>query len=196
MTSTTAILETISIEYSDIVIVGDFNSNLLNDDTILNSFSALGLSPSNTSTPTHFTNTSSTLLDSFFVNNTSKIIKYDQISAPQFSHHDCIFLSYFFESEHASNTRSYRDYRNLNYARLGIALDSIDWNCIFNLESADEQLDFLNDKIRYLFDLYVPLKMSRSNKPTNKSWFNNQIASMIRNSDMEMFSDSGNVNSV
>jgi len=155
----------------------------LNDDTILSSLSALGLSPSNTSVPTHFTSTSSTLLDSFFVSVASKIIKYDQVSAPQFSHHDCIFLSYFFELERIPNTSTYRDYRNLNHARLELGLDSIDWNYIFNLESVDEQLDFLNDKILYLFNQYVPLKTSRLNK-SNKPWFNNEIACLISNRDI------------
>lgn len=74
--------------YSDVIITG----NVLMDNSQLNNFLSVGLSPVNNSTPTHFTSTSSTLLDVFLVNNMSKILLYDQLSTPCFSKHDLIFL--------------------------------------------------------------------------------------------------------
>ena len=49
-----SILEEISIQYDDIIIIGNFIYNLLLDNTLTVSMSALHLSPVNVSLPTHF----------------------------------------------------------------------------------------------------------------------------------------------
>lgn len=89
-----SILEDISIQYDDIIITGDFNNNLLVDSALTVSMSALHLNPVNVSLPTHFHSTSSSLIDLVFVNNVTKVLLYDQISASCFSNHDLLFLTY------------------------------------------------------------------------------------------------------
>ena len=74
--------------YANIVLGGDFNSNLLRENHLSLKMSALGLHSCNTSLPTHFT---CTLLELFFVNDLSKSLLYDQIFCPVFSKH-LIFL--------------------------------------------------------------------------------------------------------
>lgn len=59
-------LETTTVSFNDIIIAGDFNSNLLSDSFLLDNMTSLGFSPTNSSIPTHYTETSSTLLDLFF----------------------------------------------------------------------------------------------------------------------------------
>ena len=66
------VVEQFSLPYDNIVLGGDFNSNLLSENHLSLKMSALGLHSCNTSFPTHFTHTSNTLLDLFFVNNLSK----------------------------------------------------------------------------------------------------------------------------
>lgn len=44
----------ISVAYNDIVIGGDFNCNILKDNSLTNDMIELGLSPTNIYTPTHF----------------------------------------------------------------------------------------------------------------------------------------------
>lgn len=118
----TDILETLSVEYAGIVIVGDFNCNIL-VDTSLTDRQAFGLLPTNSSVPTHFSSSRSTLLDIYFVSDSSKVIKYDQVSAPQFSKHDCIFLAYDFNlSDNRNTTTTFRDYRHLDYTQQYVAL--------------------------------------------------------------------------
>lgn len=86
-------IEVMTATYSDVLITGDFNSNLLVDQCLRENMYSFGLKVVNSVLPTHFTTSCNTLLDLFIVNDTSKILLYDQISAPCFSKHDLIFLS-------------------------------------------------------------------------------------------------------
>ena len=110
MTSFMEKLERITATYTDLLIAGDFNGNVLTDSYVTDNMATLGLSPINRSVPTHFTTSSSTLLDLFFVNNISKVLLYDQISAPCFSKHDLIFTTYDFYLHHDVKSFSYRDF--------------------------------------------------------------------------------------
>ena len=177
------ILENISIEYTDVIVVGDLNSNILTNSSIANSMQDLGLFPTNTETPTYFTNTSSTLLDIFFVSCPPKIIKYDQVSAPQFSHHDCIFLSYDFQLCRKMKTFQYRDYKNLDYTSLDSAVNNINWASVRFMDSVEDQITFLNHYISLLFNQFVPRKACQTKKTDNKPWFNSAIAVHIRDRD-------------
>ena len=67
-------LQDISMTYNNIVIAGDFNSNLLIETSLKTDFASLGLYPCNTVVPTHFISTCNTLLDLFFVNDLSKCL--------------------------------------------------------------------------------------------------------------------------
>lgn len=73
--------------YTDVIIVGDLNSNMLVERHLSREMLSFGLNLVNSSEPTHFTNTH-TLLDVFFVSDLKKIRLYDQISVPAFSKHD------------------------------------------------------------------------------------------------------------
>lgn len=63
----------LSLNYKDIIICGDFNNNVLCDANFTEDMEGLGLYLVNATTPTHFTRSSSTLLDLFLVNNGSNI---------------------------------------------------------------------------------------------------------------------------
>lgn len=63
----TRVIDELSFISPFVIVVGDFNSNILNDSCLVQNMSTLNLFPVNTSSPTHFTSSSSTLLDVFFV---------------------------------------------------------------------------------------------------------------------------------
>ncbi|XP_075150912.1 uncharacterized protein LOC142225021 [Haematobia irritans] len=69
----TSLLEQISISYNDIIIAGDFNSNLLGQTNILGNMEAINLTPVNKTIPTHYSSLVNTLIDIFFV------LKYEQL---------------------------------------------------------------------------------------------------------------------
>ena len=77
-------LEELSLMYNNIVLAGDFNSDLFRESYLSSEMSTLGLYSCNCSVPTHFLKKCNTLLDLFFVNDLSKCRLYDQLSCPVF----------------------------------------------------------------------------------------------------------------
>lgn len=180
----TDLLESLAVEYADIVVVGDFNCNILADSSLTNEMRTFGLFPTNVSAPTHFSSSCSTLLDIYFVSDLSKVIRYDQVSAPQFSKHDCIFLAYDFNlSPKRTTTNTFRDYRIIDYHGLQSAITNIDWDIIRYIVSINDQFNYFNECILSLFNQWVPVKTVREAQNSNKPWFNNRIASLIQSRD-------------
>lgn len=170
-------LSTLTLGYSDVILTGDFNADILVDKSLMDDMSAIGLLPVNCLTPTHFTSTASTLLDLFFTDNHSRTMRYDQLSASVFSKHDLIFLSYDFNCKTEQKTITYRDFKNIDYTSLETDLANIQWNQIYYLPTADEQTSFLQCNIQYLFNKYVLVKETK--KCNNKKWFSPEIKSLI-----------------
>lgn len=176
-------LERLTICYDDVIIAGDFNSNLLVDNSLYNNMISLGFSSPNTSTPTHFTATNNTLLDLFFVSNTTKILLYDQLSASCFSKHDLIYMSYNFVIHVPEQSITYRDFTNIDYGLLEEEFFKINWNSLFYMISVDDQNLFLENNIRNLFNIVVPLK-TKTISPKKKPWFSTLIKEAILRRDI------------
>lgn len=171
-------LETTTLSFNDIIISGDFNSNILSESILLDNMLPLGFSPTNSNIPTHHTQTSNTLLDLFFVSDSSRVLLYDQISAPAFSKHDLIFLTYKFEIQHSDQTISYRDFKNVNYITIEEMINEINWNQIYSMLSVDDKLNFLHRNIINIYDCSVPIK-TRIVKAQSRPWFSKMIKDAI-----------------
>lgn len=146
-------IEEISLSFEKIILAGDFNSNILDDTVLTQNMRSIGLESVNLVTPTHFTPTSSSLLDLFFVSYECTHTFYSQISAPCFSKHDLIYMVCDLTLSITSPTASitYRDFSGIDYDVLRDEFDKIDWNMTYYLLSIDDQLAFLEDNINSLF---------------------------------------------
>lgn len=171
-------IEDLTDDYSDVVIAGDFNCNILLDTMIVDNMLSLGLVPVNRHIPTHYTATTNTLLDLFFINTLSKVKLYDQLSAACFSRHDLIFITYDFNLLCEAEKFTYRDFKHVDYHSLTEHFSLINWNYIYNLLTSDEQLSFLENNISYLYDLAVPLK-TKHIKENTRPWFTTSIQRLI-----------------
>lgn len=129
----------ISTLFSKIVIAGDFNSNILTKSRLTNCMTAIGLCPVNTSTPTHFTATSSSLIDIFFVSPECHQIFFDQISASFFSKHDLIYMVCDFSLKVTERKARYRDFKNMNFNLLCEEFHKIEWSIIYHMMSIADQ---------------------------------------------------------
>jgi len=69
------LLSTLSLKYSDAILAGDFNSNILIEKHLSNDMESLGLFP--VKYPTHFSTTCNTLLDVFYVSDCKKIQNFE-----------------------------------------------------------------------------------------------------------------------
>jgi len=111
----------------DIILAGDFNSNLLSESHLVDNFKSLGLFSVNETIPTHYSSHRYRLLDLFLINDPCKIIHYDQVSVPAFSRHDLIFLTYSLTFNRKINSFTYRDYKNINYNEFKTEFLCCDW---------------------------------------------------------------------
>lgn len=178
-----SVLETLAIKFVDVVILGDFNSNLLTETSLVDQMASLGLTPTNTINPTHFSSTTNTLLDIIFVSNPSNVLLYDQISAPCFSKHDLIYATYDFNIQTKNECFTYRDFKNVDSDQLYENFVQIDWNQVYQIVSVDEKLNFLQNNLKCLYDQTVPLKTKLAT-PINNPWFNLEIKLFIQRRDL------------
>lgn len=171
-------IETISFSYNNIAIAGDFNSNILSESHFSSSMELLGLVPTNTSVPTHFTSHSSSILDIFFVNNVANVLFYDQLAAPGFSKHDLLFLTYNYVMTYQDNRITYRDFKKINYNLLNHLTDEVPWDSIYHFDSVDEQISFVQNHICSIYNRCVPEK-TITIKYSQPPWFNQRIKTLI-----------------
>jgi len=173
------ILEEQSVAYNNIVLAGDFNSNVLAENNLVEHMRAIGLAVVNQTTPTHFSSTVNTLLDLFFVSDSNKILLYDQLSANQYSKHDLIFLTYDFQLASLTSEVTFRDFKNINLPALRTQSSQIAWQSIYSMESVDEQVKFLEENIANLFEMFVPLKVRKcTNNPID--WLPSEVKILMR----------------
>lgn len=170
-----------SITYSNFILVGDFNCDMLSHSTKRTAFNEIlerySINQCNQE-PTHFTKTSSSLLD-LVLCNSDGISFLSQISVPGMSFHDLLFFSYDILPLDKVNSITFRDFNNIKYNELFEYCRSITWNAVFDMESIDNQIMFFNDKVMELFDLFVPLKTLRI-KLSKPEWFASNIVEAIR----------------
>lgn len=138
----------------------------------------LGLFPVNVVSATHFSSTTSTLLDVFFVSNKLDALLYDQLAVPCFSKHDLIFLAYNFVPDSDSPVIFFRNFNNIDYINLQSDLLRIEWQLIHNYTNIDDQIGFLDFNIHALYDKYIPL--CRKNCSARiRPWFSQDIQDLI-----------------
>lgn len=177
-----SLLESTAMTYNDIFISGDLNSNLLLETDLTEMFLSFGLYPINSTIPSHFLQSCNTLLDVFFVSQMSKVLLYDQLSAPMFSKHDLIFATYDTAVNVENETVTYRNFNNIDYDMLNDLVDNIEWDLLFNIESVDDQTNFIQNNINYIYNICVPLTTRRI-KYNQPPWFGKEIRRAITNRD-------------
>jgi len=163
------LLSSMSIPYSDVILAGDFNSNILKENKLPDDIESIGLNLVNSSVPTHFSSHSDTLLDLFL----------EQLSVPMFSKHNLVYLIYNINTDLTKNYIVYRDFKNIDYALLSTDCHLCDWDSIYDYTNINSQLTVLQDNIIYLYNRSVPL-VTKMTKIRENPWFTRQ-ASTQRN---------------
>lgn len=172
------IVDELSLQYNDIIICGDFNSNVLRENRLKSEFLSFGLKLANDTVPTHYTSTGDSLIDLVFVSCRQKVLLYDQLSAPVFSKHDLCFLIFDFYIDTTFDLFCFRDFRSINFQSLHQDINLTMWNDIFYMLDIDEQVAFLTDHINFFYNKYVPIKTKTLNRDQNP-WFDAEIRYLI-----------------
>lgn len=178
-----SILENISTDFPNMIVCGDLNSNLLVERELINDMRTFDLRPVNVDTPTHFSGLACTLLDVLFVSELEKVLFYDQLSAPAFSKHDLVYLTFDFVLTPFCTTFQYKDFKHINSTALESNIRSTNWERTQYMPCVNEQVEFLQTNIDRLFNAHVPLK-TRTTDQVSRSWFNNDILLLMDQRDL------------
>lgn len=177
------ILSDLSIEYNDIILAGDFNSNYLSQSLETRKFISivdnLSLKIVNTTEPTYVppSKGQSSLLD-IFITNTDKVVFFNQISVG-ITDHDMIFCSYNTELNRSLVDFTFRNYKAIDNARLFDECSRIDWTKLYTFTEINDIVECFNENITNLFESNVPLKKIKSKPLKCVPWFNNDIETAI-----------------
>ena len=182
----TALLNLLPL-YENVVIMGDFNINLLATNShstvhLLNMFQSCNMSVL-TSEPTHHTTYSDTLLDIIVTNNPQKVIKHGQIEAPGISAHDIIYLEYSLQCPKLKpRLVTFRDMKHLNQIELTEDAVKLPWQDIWTLKTIDEKVETFNELILQLYNKHAPLKTRRIARPP-APWLTDSVRSLMTERD-------------
>lgn len=174
--------------YSEVIILGDFNTDFNSDSAdkiyLSNLFHALGLRVVPMGS-THFTQNSQSWLDLLIVNDVlfDKIADKGQYHVPFLSAHDLIFADFNLSIPPSRpSVVTYRDFKNFNHENFLSELAGCEFSHIYQENSINTKVLNLNNIILNLFNKHAPIKtVVNRRKPT--PWITREIKDLIKRRD-------------
>lgn len=179
-----AISDTISSipNYDNLILLADMNINfLITDDSrtrrLINFLECFNLTQQVTE-PTHFTNTSQTLIDVICTDLSARKVTLEHVGS-LFGH--CLVMCEFKIKREKLKpcTISYRPKKNINLVNFNNDLKSSNWNEISSYNNVNEMVRSLNAIVVSLFDLHAPVK-SVIVKHQSYPWITDVIKLMMK----------------
>ena len=190
-------LSKVSLENKNLILLGDFNINLLQSDSdsnftdFLDLLSSFLITPSIT-LPTRITDRSSTLIDNIFVSLKSSSSISGNLTTSLSDHLPQFLLLNISQKSHPKNHLFYRSWTNFDKTKFSRDFNNLDWNKILSLENGDTNQSFDSFFLHFsnLFDQHVPVvKLSkRQTKTKGKPWVTKGILTSMKIRD-NLFSD-------
>jgi hypothetical protein len=175
--------------YDQIIVMGDFNINMLSNDSESIGFSSfltsLKLRVINTE-PTHFRANSATLIDFIIVSesNLGLVKATCQIDLPGVTEHDLLWCAYDLSPcDVGPTTYSFRDYSRVNLDGLFFAAHQLTWNEIYTSTNVDYKANRFTDFITDLYNEFVPLK-TKTVVNNQTPWINEEITHLMSQRDI------------
>lgn len=168
--------------YDNIIVMGDFNIDMLNVNDPKTKFfkeflSCTGLSQI-IDKPTHFTDSSKTLIDVVCSNVRSRNVCVDLIG----SHIGHAFITcelIFKKPKLVPRCITFRPIKDINLELFTIDLESVGWSIINSMDHIDRMVDSFTEVSILLFDLHAPTK-SIIVKELPSPWLTDNIRLMMR----------------
>ena len=162
-----------SFDHNKIVLVGDFNDDLLNPNKhhlkdIINHFSFHQL----VDAPTRSTHNTNTLLDPIIVGD-HNLFRNVTVLPPNCSDHNPILAKIEQCTTRSSHKRKIRLYKHANWTSLKRDLSNQNWNELTAL-SLDEAVEYFNSILITKCDQYIPHKSVRFSSK-DKAWITGEI---------------------
>nr|CAH7746630.1 unnamed protein product [Callosobruchus chinensis] len=171
------------VEFDNIILLGDFNSNFLeNDNKILECLSCYGFQQV-IKEPTRVTAQACTLIDPIFVLSPYPLLSAGTLNADLISDHHLVFCKLTLLSlKTKAKLISFRDFNQFNQESFFHDLTGVNWDEIFYVNNIDSKVSLLTEKINQLFDLHAPYKQIRVNKPF-APWLTDSLKLILKQRD-------------
>ena len=174
---------------SHFVCTGDFNINLLDENTcfandFLNDLHDLSLHPS-VSLLTRVTNSTATLIDNFLIDFDLLPAKSGVLKTDISDHYGVILFLKTFEKATTSKIRNFSIKNKLNFSN---KLSTVDWSSLYNINGVDKAFSYFIKKLKRIYNncfSFITVTI-RSNKP---HWLTSGLLKSIRHKN-KLFSQS------
>lgn len=178
------LLQSSGEENKEVILLGDFNLNVLNDAEnalLKNSLMPFDMECLNRTLPTRVTSTAQTLIDHIVVRKHSDYLSY--VSDFPFSDHNLICAVSKYAASRPKmedETFSYRDKKSYKKETLILALKRINWSNINTLNNVDSMVDFFETKVTEVLDVLCPMveKKKIVNAQPPKPWMTEEIRNL------------------
>ena len=183
-------LNKISLEKKEVILLGDYNINLLNCDSDKNTSEFLELMLSYSFLPkiikpTRITPRTKTLIDNIFFNGLqSNIIAGNIIT--DISDQLTQFISIRHEGipdiENCNTNICRRNYNKLNHDKFKEDFNKINWTNLFSVDNIDTAYDSFLDQVEKLIDKHIPIEKISKRKlkqQSKKPWVSNDLLKRI-----------------
>ena len=180
-------IDNVSSEGKEIILMGDFNKNLLNehkDKEWENFTTSLGLSQL-VCNPTRVTENSSTLIDHIYTN-CDENITHVHVCKISISDHYAIFGNRKLSNCVKSNTHqtiTYRSFKNFDKNRFISDMQDVPWETIEYFNDINEIVEVWNTMFLEVVNKHAPLKSHRIKRKYQPDWLTPQILDCIKERD-------------
>ncbi|KAG7301202.1 hypothetical protein JYU34_014077 [Plutella xylostella] len=168
--------------YDQMVLLGDFNINLLhniNDGKArqLYDFATTVSLTQLVNEPTHFTDTSETLIDVVLADSSVKNISVNYI--PALGKHAFVIVELNIKKPKPTpQWITFRPLKSILLDQFNNDLNSINWECIKTISNINQMVDTFSDFITKLFDIHAPERTVRV-KTFNYPWITDNLKYMM-----------------
>ena len=182
-------IEKFSSSGKDIVIMGDFNIDLLKCGSsnyslnFLSSLQSCYLTPA-IDKPTRVRSTSATLIDDIFINNPDKVMACGNLISDLSDHFSQFCILKSMKVKTRVKKSKMRDFSRFSSDRLNADLSNVDWDALFANEPSDVNSVFSSfyNKFNKLINKHAPMKTisNRKAKQFSKPWITKGLRKSIR----------------
>ena len=176
------IFEQIDTEDKEIIMLGDFNLNMLDNSNIVNNWLQLTDSVNLTQivdSPTRVTATSSTIIDHAYTNKPENIV---EVCVPCYAISDhypvCLTrkLSNKNKSESKHKTITYRSMNNFDTSAFLSDLETQPWSTLDIFDNPNDALNFFMQMFESVLNQHAPQRCKRVKRQLQPNWFNEEIS--------------------
>uniref|UniRef100_A0A2A4JRM8 Reverse transcriptase domain-containing protein n=1 Tax=Heliothis virescens TaxID=7102 RepID=A0A2A4JRM8_HELVI len=181
-----SILSNLCPVYEHVIIMGDFNTCLIKNDSrtfkINSLLSSYNLQILPLSATHNSPNCSPSLLDLMIVSSPDNVSYHGQLVAP-FSYHDLIYLSYRIQVPRRRAQVLYlRNFKGIDLEELRRDAGDINWLPLAECTNIDDKIEYLNSTILNLFDQHAPVRQVKV-RHDPAPWISPQIKELMARRD-------------